>query len=74
MNAIINQHLCIELKNFLAFECNKFQLMPPVYSREVYKLGFVGPRYMGNSYKMLNYKARKFFNPTVYSMEEQDCK
>ena len=62
--------LMYRIKNFLAFEFNKFQLIPPVYSREVYKLGFVGPRYMGNSYKMLNYKARKFFNPTIHSNEE----
>ena len=62
--------LMYRIKNFLAFEFNKFQLMPPVYSREVYKLGFVGPRYMGSSYKMLNHKARKIFNHTMHSNEE----
>ena len=62
--------LMYRIKNFLAFEFNKFQLIPPVYSREVYKLGFVGPRYMGSSYKMLNHKARKIFNPTMHSNEE----
>lgn len=62
--------LMYRIKNFLAFEFNKSQLMPPVYSREVYKLGFVGPRYMGSSYKMLNHKARKIFNPTMHSNEE----
>ena len=62
--------LMYRIKNFLAFECNKLPLMPPVYSRELYKLGFVGPRYMGSSYKMLNHKARKFFNPTMHSNEE----
>ena len=61
--------LMYRIKNFLAFECNKSQLMPPVYSRELYKLGFVGPRYMGSSYKMLNHKAREIFNPTMNSME-----
>ena len=50
------------IKEFFAFECAKLQLTPPFYSRKVYKLGFVGPKYMGNSYKMLNYKAREFFN------------
>ena len=53
--------LMYRIRNFFVFECNKLQLTPPVYSRKVYKLGFIGPRYMGNSYKMLNYKARKIF-------------
>lgn len=54
--------LMYKIRNFFAFECNKLQLTPPVYSRKVYKLGFIGPHYMGNSYKMLNYKARKIFD------------
>lgn len=53
--------LMYRIRNFFAFECVKLPLTPPVYSRSVYKLGFVGPKYMGNSYKMLNYKANKFF-------------
>ena len=53
--------LMCRIRNFFAFECNKLPLTPPVYSREVYKLGFVGPSHMGNSYKMLNHKANKFF-------------
>ena len=53
--------LMYRIKNFFAFECRKLPLTPPVYSRDVYKLGFVGPKYMGNSYRMLNYKANKFF-------------
>ncbi|WP_291631533.1 hypothetical protein [Clostridium sp.] len=54
--------LMYRIRNFFAFECNKLQLTPPVYSRKIYKLGFMGPSYMGNSYKMLNYKARKIFD------------
>ena len=54
--------LMYRIRNFFIFECNKLQLTPPVYSRKVYKLGFIGPHYMGNSYKMLNYKARKIFD------------
>ena len=54
--------LMYRIKNFFAFECSKLPLTPPVYSRDVYKLGFIGPSHMGNSYKMLNYKAEKFFN------------
>lgn len=62
--------LMYRIRNFFAFECDKLSLTPPVYSRKIYKLGFVGPRYMGNSYKMLNYKARKIFNPKIYSKEQ----
>ena len=54
--------LMYRIKNFFAFECNKLPLTPPIYSRKVYNLGFVGPSHMGNSYKMLNYKSNKFFN------------
>lgn len=52
------------IRNYFSFEVGRsdFNLNPPVYSRGVYKLGFVGPSHMGNSYKMLNYKANKFFN------------
>lgn len=54
--------LMYRIRNFFTFECNKLQLTPPIYSRKIYKLGFMGPSYMGNSYKMLNYKARKIFD------------
>lgn len=57
-----NEALLYRIKNFFAFECNKLSLNPPIYSRKVYKLGFVGPSHMGNSYKMLNHKANNFFN------------
>ena len=52
------------IRGFFAWELgNKvIKLNPPVYNRNVYKLGFIGPSHMGNSYKMLNYKANKFFN------------
>ena len=54
-----NESLLYRIRTFFAFECHNLQLAPPFYSRELYKLGFVGPKYLGNSYKMLNYKARK---------------
>ena len=69
-NLSYNEALFYRVKNFFAFECDKLPLTPPVYSREIYKLGFVGPHYMGNSYKMLNYKARKIFNPSMYSKKQ----
>ena len=69
-NLSYNEALLYKIKTFFAIECDSLPLKPPVYSREVYKLGFVGPRYMGSSYKMLNHKAREIFNPTMYSKEE----
>ena len=69
-NLSYNEALLYKIKTFFAIECKNLPLTPPVYSRELYKLGFVGPRYMGNSYKMLNYKARKIFNPTMHSRKE----
>ena len=69
-NISYNEALLYRVKNFFAIECDSLPLIPPVYSRELYKLGFVGPRCMGSSYKMLNHKARKFFNPTMHSNEE----
>lgn len=60
-NLTYDESLLHRIKNFFKFEYDKLPLTPPVYSRKVYKLGFIGPRYMGNSYKMLNYKARKIF-------------
>lgn len=61
-NISYNEALLYRIRNFFAFECSKLPLTSPVYSREVYKLGFIGPRHMGSSYKMLNHKANKFFN------------
>ena len=59
----MNYHeaLLYRIRNFFAFECVKLPLTPPVYSRKVYKLGFIAPDHFGNSYKLSNYKARKYF-------------
>lgn len=74
-NVNYNEALLYKIRNFFAYECPKLTLTQPFYSREVFKLGFVGPHYMGNSYKMLNHKVRKIFNPTMHSKEEQkNCK
>lgn len=58
-NAII-----FKIRNFFAFEIDRdtLPINAPVYNRTTYKLGFIGPKYMGNSYKMLTYKANKYFN------------
>ena len=61
-NVNYNEALLYKVRNFFAFECNKLPLTPPVYSRKLYKLGFVAPTHFGNSYKLANYKANKFFN------------
>lgn len=57
-----NEALLYKIKNFFAFECDKLPLNPPIYSRKIYKLGFIAPTHFGNSYKLANYKANKFFN------------
>lgn len=57
-----NEALLYRIKNFFAFECDKLPLNAPIYSRKIYKLGFIAPTHFGNSYKLANYKANKFFN------------
>ena len=55
--------MMFKIKNFFAFEIEQDVLLlnPPVYNRNTYKLGFVGFKHMGNSYKMLTHKANEFF-------------
>ena len=55
--------LIYRFRNFFAFEVDAklFKLTPPVYSRKLFKMGFVAPSRFGNSYKMCNYKVNKFF-------------
>lgn len=57
-----NEALLYKIKNFFAFDCVKLPLTPPVYSRKLYKMGFVAPTQFGNSYKLINHKVNKFFN------------
>lgn len=59
-----DEALLCAIRNYFAFSIGSkdVKLNPPVYNRKVYKLGFVGPQHMGNSYKMLNHKANNFFN------------
>lgn len=54
----------ITIKHFFAYHINTddIKLDPPIYSRKLYKMGFVCPRHFGNSYKMCNHKVKKFFN------------
>ena len=51
----------LNFKRYFAYHF-KGTLDPPTYSRRLYKMGFVAPSHFGNSYKMQNYKAKKFFN------------
>lgn len=59
--------LIYRLRNFFAFEVDSklFNLTPPVYSRELFKLGFIAPRHFGNSYKLANYKVNKYFKKRI---------
>ena len=55
--------LCV-IRDFFRFSITRkdIKLDPPVYSRKVYKMGFICPRIYGNSYKMCNSKVKKFFD------------
>lgn len=58
------QHsLLFTIKNFFCFGISRKDLLliPPIYSRKLFKLGFVAPKHFGNSYKLANYKVKKFF-------------
>lgn len=55
--------LLCTIKNFFAYDVDKniIQLNPPIYTRKLFKLGFVAPKHFGNSYKLQNYKVKKHF-------------
>lgn len=55
-----NIALLMVIKYYFAFEFD-IKLNPPTYSRKLFKMGFVAPKHFGNSYKMQNHKANKFF-------------
>ena len=61
-NVNYTEALLYRIRNFFAFECSGLKLTQPHYSRNVYKLGFIPPKHFGNSYKLANYKANRFFN------------
>jgi hypothetical protein len=61
-NINYNEALLYRIRNFFVFECGKLPLVPPIYSRQIYKLGFIAPKNLGSSYKLANYKAHRFFN------------
>ena len=55
--------LIYRLRNFFAFEVDAklFNLTPPIYSRKLFKMGFVAPSHFGNSYKMCNHKVKQIW-------------
>lgn len=55
--------LLLVVRDFFKYgiSSENIRLTPPVYSRKLYKMGFVCPSHFGNSYKMCNHKARKYF-------------
>lgn len=59
-NVNYSEALLYKIRNFF-FECDKLPLIPPIYSRKLFKMGFVAPSYFGNSYKMQNHKVKKIF-------------
>ena len=58
-----SEALLITLQNYFAYNIdrNTITLRPPIYNRSIYKLGFTAPKHLGNTYKMQNDKANKFF-------------
>lgn len=56
--------LLIALRDYFAYNIDRdmITLRPPVYNRSVFKLGFTAPKNLGNTYKMQNDKANKFFS------------
>ena len=52
------------IREFFAYSITKehIKLNPPIYSRKLYKMGFVAPTHLGNSYKMCNSKVKRIFN------------
>lgn len=55
--------LIYRFRNFFAFELDSklFNLTAPVYSRKLFKLGFICPSHYGNSYKMCNHKVKQIW-------------
>lgn len=62
-NSDYNVALMYVIKNFFQFEITRkhLSLEPPIYSRKIFNMGFMGPKHLGNSYKMLNHKTKQFF-------------
>lgn len=58
-----NTALLYTIKNFFAHTITKehIKLQPPSYSRKLFKMGFVAPSILGNSYKMQNHKTQRYF-------------
>jgi hypothetical protein len=59
--------LLMVIRNFFAYELTRqeIKLNPPVYSRKLYKMGFIAPSHFGNSYKMVNHKVNNIFNKYI---------
>ena len=61
-NMSYNESILQLIKSKFAFELPRkvYEIEPPIYNRELFKKGFVAPKHFGNSYKLANYKAKKF--------------
>jgi hypothetical protein len=59
-----NEALLWFFHDYFAYELTskELKLNPPTYNRRLFKLGFRGSSNIGDSYKMLNCKAKKYFN------------
>ena len=61
-NMSYNESILQFIRSKFAFDLPRkvYNIEPPIYNRELFKKGFVAPKYFGNSYKLANYKAKKF--------------
>lgn len=66
-----NDALALTIISLFKYELTKdnITLNPPIYSRKLYKMGFVAPAILGNSYKMANYKVNNIFNKNNYGKD-----
>ena len=62
-NSTDNEALLWFFHDYFAYELTnkELKLNPPTYDRRLFKLGFRGSSNIGDSYKMLNCKAKKYF-------------
>jgi hypothetical protein len=71
-NMNYDEALLYKIRSIFAFDCTNLSITPPVYSRKLYKMGFVAPKHFGNSYKLINYKVNKFFNRKQYYKKKRN--
>ena len=52
----------MSIKEIFAYGLKNCKLTPPIYSRKLFKMGLVAPKYFGTTYKMQNEYVKNNFN------------